>query len=149
MTGMPSILFACVHNSGRSVASAALARRYAGDTVEVRSADSEPGTDVNPGGVQMPAVAALPVADRTATKLHHDLVDTGGVVITLGSGKSCPVAAGDRTEAWQVDDRKGQDTATVRRIVAALDAGVPTLLGELAPQLGLAPSVLTTAPSGT
>jgi protein-tyrosine-phosphatase len=36
------VLFACVHNSGRSVVAAALARHYAGDLVDVRDAGSDP-----------------------------------------------------------------------------------------------------------
>jgi arsenate reductase len=43
MSHRPSVLFACIHNSGRSVAAQALTRHYAGDAVEVRSAGSEPG----------------------------------------------------------------------------------------------------------
>ena len=48
MSPPPSVLFACIHNSGRSVAAQVLARHYAGDAVAIRSAGSEPGADVNP-----------------------------------------------------------------------------------------------------
>ncbi len=142
MTGKPSVLFACVHNSGRSVASAALARHYAGDAVEVRSAGSEPGSEVNPVIAEVLAEVGLPVTDHTPTQLSHDLVDAADVVITLGCGESCPAAVGTRIEDWPVDDPKGQDPATVRRIVADLDTRVRGLLGDVAPQLTLPPSVL-------
>ncbi len=149
MTGTPSVLFACVHNSGRSVASAALARHYAGDAVEVRSAGSEPGTEVNPAVAQVLAEVGLPVTGHTPTRLSHDLVEAADVVVTLGCGESCPVVVGTRVEDWPVDDPKGQDAATVRRIVADLDARVRGLLVELAPGLQLPPSVVDRAPSGT
>ena len=142
MTGKPSVLFACVHNSGRSVASAALARHYAGDAVEVRSAGSEPGSEVNPVIAKVLAEVGLPVTDHTPTQLSYDLVDAADVVITLGCGESCPAAVGTRIEDWPVDDPKGQDPATVRRIVADLDTRVRGLLGDVAPQLTLPPSVL-------
>ncbi len=142
MTGKPSVLFACVHNSGRSVASAALARHYAGDAVEVRSAGSEPGSEVNPVIAEVLAEVGLPVTDHTPTQLSYDLVDAADVVITLGCGESCPAAVGTRIEDWPVDDPKGQDPATVRRIVADLDTRVRGLLGDVAPQLTLPPSVL-------
>ena len=48
MSDKPSILFACVHNSGRSVAAQVLARHYAGDAIDVYSAGSDPGKEVNP-----------------------------------------------------------------------------------------------------
>jgi len=44
----PAVLYACVHNSGRSVAALALTRAHAGDRVDVRSAGSNPGSGVNP-----------------------------------------------------------------------------------------------------
>ena len=133
MSDRPSVLFACVHNSGRSVASAALARHYAGDSVEVRSAGSEPGTEVNPVIARVLAEAGLPVTDHTPTKLDHDLVDAADLVVTLGCGESCPAVPGTRIEDWPVDDPKGQDPDTVRRIVDDLDSRVRALLAELVP----------------
>jgi arsenate reductase len=147
VTPKPSVLFACVHNSGRSVASAALARRYAGDAVDVRSAGSAPGTEVDPGVAQVLAEVGLPVTEHTPTQLSYDLVDAADVVITLGCGESCPAAVGTRIEDWPVDDPKGQDPGAVRRIVADLDVRVRTLLAELVPALELPPSVLDGAPS--
>jgi len=138
----PSVLFACIHNSGRSVAAAALTRHYAGDSVEVRSAGSEPGTEVNPDVAQVLAEAGLPVTDHTPTQLNHELVDAADVVITLGCGESCPAVPGTRIDDWPVDDPKGQDPETVRRIVGDLDARVRKLLAELAPERTLPPSVL-------
>ena len=52
---------------------------------------------------------------------------------------------GVRYVDWPVEDPKGQDDATVRRIVADLDQRVRDLLGELVPDLDLPPSVVTTA----
>ena len=142
MSDKPAVLFACIHNSGRSVAAAALTRHYAGDGVEVRSAGSEPGTEVNPVIAQVLAEAGLPVADHTPTQLDYELVDAADVVITLGCGESCPAVPGTRIDDWPVADPKGQDTETVRRIVADLDARVRELLAELTPQHALPPSVL-------
>jgi len=142
MTDRPSVLYACIHNSGRSVAAAALTRHYAGDDVEVRSAGSEPGSEVNPVIAQVLAEAGLPVTDHTPTKLDSDLVDAADVVITLGCGESCPVVPGTRIDDWPVDDPKGQDAETVRRIVADLDVRVRDLLSELTPGRPLPPSVV-------
>lgn len=142
MTAKPSVLFSCVHNSGRSVASAALARHYAGDAVDVRDAGSEPNGEVNPTIAQVLAEVGLAVTDHAPTQLSYDLVDAADVVITLGCGESCPAAVGTRIEDWPVDDPKGQDPATVRRIVTDLDTRVRKLLAELVPDLELPPSVL-------
>ncbi len=132
-TERPSVLFACIHNSGRSVAAQVLTRHHAGDTVTVRSAGSEPGSGVNPVVAQVLTERGLPVGEHTPTLLDHDLVEGSDVVITMGCGETCPVFPGTRYEDWAVDDPKGQDVAAVRRIVDDIDARVRALLADLVP----------------
>lgn len=133
MNDRPTVLYACIHNSGRSVAAAALTRHYAGGTVDVRSAGSEPGAGVNPVVAQVLAERGLPVTDHVPTKLDYDLVAVADVVITMGCGETCPVAPGKRYEDWPVDDPAGQDLDVVRQIVDDVDARVRALLAELVP----------------
>src|SRR3954452_3286647 len=114
---MPTVLYACIHNSGRSVAAAALTRHYAGDAVDVRSAGSEPGSAVNPVVAKVLSERGLDVDRHVPTKLDDDLVGASDVVITMGCGETCPVFPGKRYEDWAVDDPAGQDVETVRRIV--------------------------------
>jgi arsenate reductase len=131
-TVKPIVLFACIHNSGRSVAAQALARHHAGDAVEVRSAGSEPAAGVNPVVAQVLAERGLSVRDHAPTRLDRDLVEAADVVVTMGCGESCPVFPGTRYEDWPVDDPAGQDLGTVRRIVDDIDARVRTLVADLA-----------------
>jgi arsenate reductase len=133
MTEKPSVLFACIHNSGRSVAAQVLARHHGGDAVEVRSAGSEPGAGVNPVVAQVLAERGLPVTDHVPTLLDVDLVQAADVVVTMGCGETCPVFPGTRYEDWPVDDPAGQDLDTVRRIVDDVDARVRGLLSGLLP----------------
>ncbi|MDX6275261.1 MAG: hypothetical protein QOJ92_2471 [Frankiales bacterium] len=127
----PSVLFACVHNSGRSVAAQLLAAHHGGDRVEVRSAGSEPGDVVNPVVAQVLAERGLSADHHTPTLLTRDLVAGTDVVITMGCGETCPVFPGKRYEDWVVDDPKGQDLETVRRIVDEIDRRVRELLTTL------------------
>jgi arsenate reductase len=127
----PSVLFACVHNSGRSVAAQALARHHAGDRVDVRSAGSEPGAGVNPVVAQVLAERGLAVDGHVPTLLDRDLVEGSDVVVTMGCGETCPVFPGTRYEDWPVEDPAGQDVEAVRRIVDDVDARVRRLLAEL------------------
>jgi arsenate reductase len=127
----PSVLFACVHNSGRSVAAQALARHHAGGRVDVRSAGSEPRADVNPVVARVLAERGLAVDDHVPTLLDRDLVEGSDVVVTMGCGETCPVFPGTRYEDWPVEDPAGQDLATVRRIVDDVDARVRRLLADL------------------
>ncbi len=132
MSRVPSVLFACIHNSGRSVAAEALARHHAGTTVEVRSAGSQPGSGVNPVVAEVLAERGLAVTDHVPTLLDAGLVGAADVVVTMGCGETCPVFPGRRYEDWPVDDPAGQDIATVRRIVDDIDARVRALLDDLA-----------------
>ena len=136
----PSILFACRANAGRSVTGKVLAEHYAGGQVDVWSAGSEPGEGVHP---EVAAVLADLGLDTSAERPkpfdrdgHYD------AVVTMGCGEECPYYAGARYEDWELDDPKGQDEATVRRIVADIDGRVRTLLAELVPGIALPPSVL-------
>ena len=127
----PIVLFACIHNSGRSVAAEVLARHHGGDRIEVRSAGSEPGAGVNPVVAQVLAERGLPVTGHVPTLLDADLVQAADVVVTMGCGETCPVFPGKRYEDWPVDDPAGQDLETVRRIVNDVDGRVRGLLSQL------------------
>lgn len=127
----PTILFACIHNSGRSVAAQELARHYGGDAIEVHSAGSEPGSHINPVVAQVLAERDLTVDNHTPTKLDWDLVQQSDVVVTMGCGETCPVFPGKRYEDWTVEDPAGQNAETVRRIVDDIDARVKELVSSL------------------
>lgn len=131
MSARPTVLYACIHNSGRSVAAEVLTRHHAGDAVEVRSAGSEPGAGVNPVVAQVLAERGLLVTGHVPTRLDAELVRGADVVVTMGCGETCPVFPGKRYEDWPVDDPAGRDLATVRRIVDDIDGRVRALLGEL------------------
>jgi arsenate reductase len=129
----PVLLFACIHNSGRSVAARVLAEHYGQGRILAISAGSEPGDAINPTVAQVLAERGLSADAERPTQLDYDTVAGADVVITMGCGETCPVAPGKRYEDWAVDDPKGQDLDTVRGIVADVDARVRTLLAELLP----------------
>jgi len=131
VTSKPVVLFACIHNSGRSVAAKVLAEHYANGEVTVLSAGSEPGAEVNPVVAAVLAERGLSTAAETPTQLDYDLVEGGDVVITMGCGETCPVFPGKRYEDWVVADPKGQDIETVRVIVSDIDARVQALLATI------------------
>ncbi len=141
MSDKPSILFACRANAGRSVTGKVLAEHYANGAVAVFSAGSEPGDAVHPEVAGVLADLGLST-DREKPK-GFDPDGWYDVVVTMGCGETCPVYLGARYEDWELDDPKGQDEATVRRILADIDARVRRLLGEVAPDVALPPSVFT------
>lgn len=128
----PVVLFACIHNSGRSVAAAALTRELAADAVEVRSAGSQPGTGVNAAVAQVLAERGIDVTGHEPALLGRELVQSADVVVTMGCGETCPVFPGKRYEDWPVQDPAGKDVETVRRIIDEIETRVRLLLSEVA-----------------
>ena len=63
--------------------------------------------------------------------LTDDGVEQADVVVTMGCGETCPVLPGKTYEDWPLDDPKGQDIDTVRRIVDEVDDRVQNLLSRL------------------
>ena len=141
----PQVVFACRKNGGRSVISRVLTEHYAGHHVVALSAGTEPGEQIHPEVARALAALGLDTSRESPKALTRDMIASSDLAVTLGCGEECPYVPGVRYVDWPVDDPKGQDDATVRRIVADLDARVRDLLGELVPDLELPPSVVRSA----
>jgi arsenate reductase len=128
---VPVVLFACIHNSGRSVAAKVLTEHYAAGRVTVRSAGSEPGTSVNSEVAAVLAERGLTTDAEVPTLLTSDVAKDADIVVTMGCGETCPVFPGKRYLDWSVDDPAGQDRPAVERIVDDIDRRVRGLLDEL------------------
>jgi arsenate reductase len=131
MLGKPTVLFVCVHNAGRSQMAAGWLRRMAGDSVEIRSAGSEPADQVNPVAVAAMAEVAVDIAGAQPRMLDQASAQTSDVIITMGCGDVCPVFPGKRYEDWQVDDPAGQPIDIVRRIRDDIRERVARLVRDL------------------
>ncbi len=127
----PVVLYACIHNSGRSVAAQVLTEAHAKGSVEVRSAGSEPGDGVNPAVAAVLAERGLSVEGHVPTLLTYDGVQEADVVVTMDCGETCPVFYDKQYEDWQVEDPKGQPLDVVRGIVDDVEQRVLVLLAGL------------------
>jgi arsenate reductase (thioredoxin) len=132
----PVVLFACVHNSGRSVAARVLAEHYGRGAIAAISAGSEPGDTINPAVAKVLAERGLSTDAEVPKLLDFDTVVGADVVITMGCGETCPVAPGKRYEDWPIDDPAGQDIGTVRRIVDEIEVRVRALVDNLVKPVG-------------
>ena len=127
----PSVLFVCVHNAGRSQMAAGYLRALAGDAVEVRSAGSLPGDQVNAAAVEAMAEVGIDISDQRPKVLTTDAVEASDVVITMGCGDACPVFPGKRYLDWQLEDPAGMGVASVRPIRDDIEGRIRGLLAEL------------------
>lgn len=131
-TPIPTVLFVCVHNAGRSQMAAGLLTHLAAGRVEVRSAGSEPADQLNPAVVAAMSEVGIDITAEQPKLLTTDAVKTADVVITMGCGDTCPIFPGKRYEDWQLDDPAGQGIEAVRPIRDEIERRVRTLLAELA-----------------
>ena len=128
---VPSVLFVCVHNAGRSQMAAAFLAHLGGDRVEVRSAGSAPADSVNPAVVAAMEKVGIDIAAEVPKVLTVDAVRASDVVITMGCGDACPVFPGKRYLDWQLDDPAGQGVDAVRPVRDEIQRRVRALLAEL------------------
>ncbi|HVA76099.1 MAG TPA: arsenate reductase ArsC [Acidimicrobiales bacterium] len=136
MTRKPVVLFLCIHNSGRSLAAKVLLDHYARGRVEVRSAGSEPGAQLNPSVVAVLQERGLDTSKEFPKPLTDGDAEAADVVVTMGCGDTCPIFPGKRYLDWELQDPAGLPIELVRPIVADIDRRVRSLLAELAGSVG-------------
>ena len=128
---MPSVLFVCVHNAGRSQMAAGWLRHLAGDRIEVRSAGSAPAASINPVAVEAMAEVGIDIAAHSPKILTPDAVEASDVVVTMGCGDACPFFPGTRYEDWPLDDPAGQGLPSVRLVRDEIRHRVEALVADL------------------
>jgi arsenate reductase len=126
---MKTVLFACVHNAGRSQMAAALFNHRA-DPAKARaiSAGTEPGNHVHPEVVQAMQELGVDLAAVVPQKLTRDLASTASLLVTMGCGEACPVVPGLERDDWPLEDPKGKPIERVREIRADIAERVRGLL---------------------
>ncbi|MBB1197689.1 arsenate reductase ArsC [Curtobacterium flaccumfaciens] len=130
---MPTVLFVCVHNAGRSQMAAGFLQHLAGGRVDVRSAGSEPADQLNPVVVAAMLEEGIDIRNEQPALLSTDAVRAADVVITMGCGDACPVFPGKRYEDWELTDPAGLDLDAVRTIRDDVRARVQDLIARTAP----------------
>ncbi len=139
---IPQVVFACVRNGGRSVISRVLTEHYAQGRVTALSAGTQPGEHIHREVADVLEKLGLDTSREHPKLLTRETIADSDMAITLGCGEECPYVPGVTYTDWPVDDPGGQDEATVRRIIADLDARVRDLVTTLVPGYQLPRSVL-------
>ncbi|MFV6029298.1 arsenate reductase ArsC [Streptomyces sp. NPDC056264] len=133
MTTAPlaSVLFVCVHNAGRSQMAAGFLDHLAGDRVEVRSAGSIPGDQVNQAAVEAMAEVGVDISDQKPKVLTTEAVQASDYVITMGCGDACPIFPGKTYLDWALEDPAGQGVEAVRPIRDEIKVLIEGLIAEI------------------
>jgi arsenate reductase (thioredoxin) len=124
-----TILFACVHNAGRSQMAAALFNRLADPrAARAISAGTEPGPRVHPEVVDAMREIGLDLDGAAPRTLTPELAQQAQVLVTMGCGDKCPYVPGARVEDWPLQDPKGQPIQMVREIRDDIERRVRDLI---------------------
>ncbi|MCP2323284.1 protein-tyrosine-phosphatase [Hamadaea flava] len=134
ITGIPEVLFVCVHNAGRSQMAAALLDHHAAGQVHVRSAGSTPAAEISPAVVAALAEVGVDVTKDFPKPLTDEVVRASDVVVLMGCGDACPIYPGKRYLDWDLPDPASLPIGQVRPIRDEIDRRVRVLLTELTDQ---------------
>ncbi len=128
---MKTVLFACIHNAGRSQMAAAWFNALAdGSKVRAISAGTQPGARVHPEVLTAMREVGIELEGVAPQKLTDDLAGTASILVTMGCGEACPVVPGLRRMDWPLEDPKGKPVERVREIRDEVKARVAGLLAE-------------------
>ncbi|CAN5404083.1 arsenate reductase ArsC [soil metagenome] len=129
--GKPTVLFLCVHNSGRSQMAMGFFTHLAGDDAVAWSGGSEPATSLNPAAIEAMRARGIDISAEFPKPWTDEVVRAADAVITMGCGDACPIFPGKRYEEWVLDDPAGLDVAAVRPVRDEIERRVRVLLAEL------------------
>jgi arsenate reductase (thioredoxin) len=127
--GVSTVVFACVHNAGRSQMAAAVFNQLADPTkARALSAGTQPGARVHPEVIEVMRELGVALDGVLPQKLTDRLAGEADLLVTMGCGEACPVVPGVERDDWPLDDPKGLPIARVRQIRDDVAARVRAVL---------------------
>lgn len=128
---MTTVVFACLHNAGRSQMAAAIFNQLADPTrARALSAGTTPAEHVHPEVIAAMREVGIDLADVTPRLLTAELGAGVALLVTMGCGEACPYLPGARVVDWPLEDPKGLTVDRVRTIRDEIRARVAALLEE-------------------
>jgi arsenate reductase len=126
---MERVIFACVHNAGRSQMAAAFFNALADPKrVEAVSAGTQPGDRVHPVVIDVMRDAGIDISQNRPQPLTDELARSATLLITMGCGDDCPYVPGVQRDDWPLPDPKHRPVEEVRRVRDEVRSRVVDLL---------------------
>ncbi|MFP2898659.1 arsenate reductase ArsC [Corallococcus sp. 4LFB] len=128
---MKKVIFACVHNAGRSQMAAAFFNALADPArAHAISAGTQPGARVHPEVQAVMAEVGIDLSEARPQRLTDELARDAQWLITMGCGDACPFVPGLKRGDWPLEDPKGRSLERVREIRDDVRARVWDLLTQ-------------------
>jgi arsenate reductase (thioredoxin) len=123
------VIFACIHNAGRSQMAAALFNRLVDSgKAHAVSAGTRPGPQVHPQVVAAMREVGSDLVDARPQLLTTELAAGASHLITMGCGEECPYLPGLQVQDWPLQDPKDQPIERVREIRDDIERRVTDLI---------------------
>ena len=114
---MDNVIFACVHNAGRSQMAAAFFNELADpERARAISAGTQPADAVHPVVVEVMKEAGIDVSGHRPRRITPELARNARLLVTMGCGDQCPVVPGLELADWPLPDPKDRPLGEVRAI---------------------------------
>lgn len=114
---MKTVIFACVHNAGRSQMAAAFFNRFAdSNKAKAVSAGTEPASRIHPEVLVIMDEIDIDLSNAKPTLLTQELAQNANLLVTMGCGEKCPYVPGLQVKDWSLEDPKGKGLEQVRLI---------------------------------
>jgi arsenate reductase len=129
---MKTVLFICVHNSGRSQMAEAFFNQLAKGKAKAISAGSHPADEVNPMVVEVMREAGIDISRNKPKLLTLEMMEGIDKAITMGCENACPYTTVE-TRDWALEDPKDKQIEQVRKIRDEIKDRVKRLIEQIAP----------------
>lgn len=129
MADRPVVIFACVHNAGRSqMASAFFNEMVDADKAHAISAGTRPGDRVHPVVAGAMREVGIDLGGAQPQLLTVELARGARLLVTMGCGEECPYVPGVERDDWPLDDPAKRPLEEVRPIRDEIRKRVSALL---------------------
>ena len=112
----PSVLFVCVKNGGKSQMAAGLMRKVAGDSIDVYSAGTSPGTTINDLSAQSLLEVGVDITGERPKAIDPLLLEQVDLVVTLGREAHIDGLPASRLESWDTDEPSERGIEGIERM---------------------------------
>ena len=114
---MDNVIFACVHNAGRSQMAAAFFNELADpERARAISAGTQPADAIHPVVVEVMKEVGLDISGQRPRRITRELAQNARLLVTMGCGDQCPVVPGMEVSDWPLPDPKDRPLGEVRTI---------------------------------
>lgn len=126
---MKTVIFACVHNAGRSQMAAAFFNKYADRSkIKAISAGTEPADRVHPEVLTVMKEIGVDLSHMQPQRLTDELAAAAVLLVTMGCGEKCPYVPGLEMQDWPLPDPKGKSLDDVRKTRDEIESKIKSLL---------------------